>query len=64
MYPWGVMNDWLWLEVEERVQRYGGIRRPRRTKTRRNPEPTTVTRPVPAPRPSTRLSQPDVTTCA
>lgn len=62
MNPWGTMNDWLRLEVDERVRNYGRVRQLQRTTRRRRP--WTIARPAPQITTSTPVGRDDVAACA
>lgn len=59
MNPWGTMNDWQRVEVEERVRRYGATARRRLRVTGAAPATTR-----PAPQTTSALSRDDVAACA
>jgi hypothetical protein len=64
MNPWGIMNDWLRLEVDERVQRYGTTRRLEHTPARVAATVTATLPPTPELSTASALSRDDVTACA
>lgn len=62
MIPWGVMNDWLRLESQQRAEHYAMVRHAREEKRRRKSVPAVGT--APERRPARPLGRDDVAACA